>query len=175
MTDAISLVGGNSAASTSSGHSSTAITADTKKKLQALGLDPSKYKTEAQAQQALMQAQLNQPIGNCTPCTNCGKCGKCGSSNINSIKTEVQDLASKVGLVSGSNDKIDNILSNISYKINELQSSAGTDGTKLSEVKSYQSEYTSISDIVKQMEAAKNMMGASALANYNKAAQGLAT
>ena len=153
----------NSSSSAASTSSSSAISEDTKKKLQALGLDPSKYTSEAQAQTAITQAQAQQQSQQ----DGAKKSG--GSGSFATIKTEVQDLASKMGVSVGNNDKASDILSNISDKISELQSSAGTDPTKLSELNGYQSQYTSISSELSQLEASRNMTGATALADYNKA------
>ena len=162
MTDAISSIGSNSVANTSSKSSSTALSDDTKKKLQALGLDPSKYTTEAQAQAAITAAQAQQQSQQ-------QGAQKPGGSSFSSIKTEVQDLASKMGINVGNNDKTSDILNNISDKISELKSSAGTDPTKLSELNGYQSQYTSISSELSQLEASHNMTGATVLSDYNKA------
>jgi len=157
----VSAVGSIPASSSSS---STALTDATKKKLQDLGLDPSKYNTEALAQAAISQAQTQQQTQ---------KPQKPSGSKDDSIKTEVQDLASKIGVIAGNNDKITDILSKISDKISELQTSAGTDPAKLAEVNSYQSQYTTISSEIAQKEAAKNMTGATAVASYNKVSLGL--
>lgn len=165
MTDAISSVSSTSSASSASASSSTAISDDTKKKLLALGLDPSKYTTESQAEEAITEAQAKQQPQ---------QAQKSGSSSFATIKTEVQELASKMGLNVGTNDKTSDILSKISDEINELQSTAGSDPTKASQANAYQSQYTTISSELSQLEAARNMTGATALGNYNKAAQGLA-
>jgi hypothetical protein len=162
MTVAISSVSSSSVASTNNNSSSTALSDDTKNKLQALGLDPSKYTTEAQAQAAITQAQAQQQSQQ-------SGTQKSGSSSFSTIKTEVQDLASKMGISVGSNDKMKDILGKISDKMSELQSTAGTDPTKLSELNGYQSQYTSISSELSQLEASRNMTGATALADYNKA------
>jgi hypothetical protein len=163
MTDAINAV--NSSSQASSNDSSTAITDDTKKELQALGLDPSKYTTEAQAEQAITQAQSQQQQG----------AQKSGGSNIGTIKTEVQGLASKMGVSIGTNDKMSDILSKISDKLGDLQSSAGNDPTKLSQFNSYQSQYTSISSELSQMEASRSKItnGLDQMADSNKKALGL--
>ena len=163
MTDAISAVSSNTPTSS---NTAATLSDDTKKQLQALGLDPSKYTSEAAAQQAITQAQSQQQEQGAQ------KSG--GSSSFASMKSEVQDLASKMGVEVGNNDKIDDILSNISSKIDSLQANAGTDPTKLSDVNGYQAQYSTISAELSQMQAARNMTGASALANYNKAALGLA-
>lgn len=160
--DAVSSVSTSSLSSTSS--SSSALSDDTKKKLEALGLDPTKYTTEAQAQAAITAAQEKQAQ----------QSQQGGSNSYESIKTEVNSLASTMGIEVGSNDKLEDILDKISTQITTLQASAGTDATKLADVNNYQAQYTTITSELSKIEAAKNMTGASALANYNKAALGLA-
>jgi len=139
------------------------ISEETKKKLIELGLDPSKYTTEAQAQAALIQTQATKSPAPQKP----------DNSDMNTIETKIKDLASLIGVSVGNSDKITDILSNISNKIGELQSSAGTDATKLAEINNYQTQFTDISSELAKAQSSKNMTGASALANYNKAALGL--
>lgn len=161
----VNAISSSFSASSASGSSTSQLSEDTKKKLQALGLDPTKYTSEAQAQAAIQEAlarQTQQPP-------------KPEAVNMDSIKTEVQELASSMGVTVGSNDKIDDILNNISLKITELQASAGTDSSKLADVNSYQTKYTTIENELSQLKASKSMTGANALANYNKAALGLSS
>lgn len=165
MTDAISSVSSSSAASTNSSSSSTSkISEDTKKKLQALGLDPDDYSSEAAAQSAITQAQQKQQSQQ-TPQSN---------SSMDSIVTNVKSLASKMGAEIGNNDTPDDMLDKISTKISELTASAGTDESKKSEASVYQSEYDTLKGELDQAKAAMNMTGATALGNYNKAALNLA-
>jgi len=164
MTDAISSVSSSSSSKTSS--TSSVLSNDTKAKLKALGLDPTKYTSESAAQEAITEAQEKQQQKTAAP--------KSDGSSFTTIKTEVQDLAAKIGITVGTNDKTSDILTKISDQITELKSAAGTDSSKLSAASAYESQYTTISSELSQLESAKNMTGASALANYNKAALGLA-
>jgi hypothetical protein len=161
MTSAISSVGGASSAGGASGAS--ALSEDTKKKLKALGLDPTKYATEADAQLAIQETTSKQTAQK-----------PAGADNFKTVEEEAQALASEMGLPVGNNDKIDDIMDGISAKIEELQSSAGSDPTKLSQLNDYNNKYTTISNELAQLQAAKNMTGATALGNYNKASLGLA-
>lgn len=163
MTDAISSINSSSVSSTSSS-SSSAVKEETKKKLKALGLDPSKYTTETQAQAALTQAQEAQAAKQQKPTQ--------GTSE-DTIKDEISSLAANIGVSVGTNDKIDDIMDKVSAKIDELTSHAGTDSTKKSEADNYQKQYTTIANEYAQMQAAKNMTGATAMANYAKFALGL--
>lgn len=166
MTDAISSISSSSAAS-SNVSTAAKLSEDTKKKLEALGLDPAKYTSEAAAQAAIASAQqaqqAQQPQGQ----------PQGGNTSMETIETNVKALAAKMGVNVGNNDKIDDIFDNISAKISELKASAGTDETKKSEVSGYEAEYATLSGEYAQASATQNMTGASALASYNKAALGL--
>lgn len=155
-----------------SSSSSQKLTEETKSKLQALGLDPSKYTTEAQGRQALKEAQAAQNSQAAQAGAQPQHAAHGGES---SIKAEVQALAAQVGVPVGSKDKISDILANISKKITELKASAGNDPTKLSQVNDYQSKYNAISGEIAQKQTSESKLTGSlqGLANYNKIALGL--
>ncbi len=167
MSDAISSVSSSSVASSSS--STSKLSESTKKKLEALGLDPTKYTSEAAAQAAITSAQKAQQAQQ----TQAQGQPQDDSSSIDTIETNVKSLAANMGLSVGNDDEIDDIFDNISNKISELQSAAGTDETKKAELSSFQSQYSALSSEYAQAMATKNMTGASALASYNKASLGL--
>lgn len=146
-----------------SSSSTTKISEDTKKKLKELGLDPSQYSSEAEAQAAIA-AKLHQQQGIHKP-------DKGG--DFKRVEEEAQALAAQMGISVGSKDKINNVMGKISDKINELESSAGSDKTKLTQVNDFSNRYRAIADELAQLQAAKNMTGATALGNYNKASLGL--
>lgn len=158
----------NSTNAANSSSSSSKLSEETQEKLKKLGLDPSKYNTEAQAQAAIaqMQAQLQQNGAN--------KSAEHNKEGKDSIKNEIQSLASKMGIAIGNSHNPKDILANISSKLEELKSAAGTDPTKLSQLNDYQTQYTLISNEIAKKEASHNMTGANALANYNKASIGFA-
>lgn len=152
----------SSASSSSSTSSSSALSQETINKLKALGLDPNDYTSETAAQKAIadLQAkQMQQTTG--------------GSSDFKTIKTDAEELAAAMGITTGNSDKISDLMDEISDKISELQESAGTDETKLSQVTEYNSQYTTISNELSKLEVSRSMTGANALANYNKASLGL--
>lgn len=164
MTDSISAVSG-----TAPNNSASALSEDTKKKLKALGLNPSNYTSESQAQAAIKaaeakKAETQKPQG----------AAPSGGTDMQTVHDEAKSLASEMGVYVGTDDTMDDILAGISDKINELKASAGTDAGKLEEVEDFESRYNSISDDYTQVKSAKNMTGASALAAYNKAAFGIA-
>lgn len=162
--NAISSVGTTSSASGTLGASSSKLSEDTKKKLKELGLDPSQYSSEAEAQAAIAAKQHQKTEG-------AKKAG--GGGDFKRIEEEAQALAAQMGISAGGNDKISDIMSKISDKIDELESSAGSDKTKLAQVNDFSNKYTTISNELAQLQAAKNMTGATALGNYNKASLGL--
>lgn len=161
--DSINLLSSSSAVNKSS--SKSVLSEETIKKLKALGLDPSDYTSEAAAKSAIKQAQAQQAATI--------QQGQSGTTTLEALRTRAEQLASVVGvsLISKGNS-MDDILDKISERISTLQASAGTDSSILAKVQSYQAEYSSINNEYSQYEAAKNMTGATALANYYKAAFG---
>lgn len=149
------------------------LTEDTKNKLQALGLDPSKYITEAQGQKALIEAQAAQLFQATQAVAQPQHASHIGF--VNSIRTEVEALAAQVGVPVGNRDKMIEVLGSIADKITDLKVSAGTDSTKLAQVNDYQSKYTTISNEIAQKESSESKLSGSlqGLANYNKIALGL--
>lgn len=161
---AINSVGSASSTSIASGASSTKLSEDTKKKLKELGLDPSQYSSEAEAQAAIAAKEHQKTAG-------AQKAG--GGGDFKRIEEEAQALAAQMGISAGGNDKINDLMDKISNKISELESGAGSDKTKLAQVNDFSNKYTTISNELAQLQAAKNMTGATALGNYNKASLGL--
>ena len=164
MTTAVSSVSSSTPATSTPTAAPSALSDDTKKKLQALGLDPTKYATEADAEQAIQDATAKQAATKKPD----------GAGNFKTIEEEAQALASEMGIPVGQNDKMSDIMDAITAKIDDLQSSAGSDPTKLAQVNDYNSKFSSISSELAQLQASRSMTGATALGNYNKASQGLA-
>lgn len=160
---AVSSVSTANSASSTLGASSSKLSEDTKKKLKELGLDPSQYSSEAEAQAAIASKKQQQISGAKKP----------GGGDFKRIEEEAQSLVAEMGISVGSNDKINDIMGKISDKISELESSAGTDKTKLAQVNDFSNKYSAIVNELAQLQAAKNMTGATALGNYNKASLGL--
>lgn len=142
---------------------SSKLSEDTKKKLKELGLDPSLYSSEAEAQTAIAAKKQQQISGAKKP----------GGGDFKQIEEEAQALAAQMGISVGSNDKINDIMGKISDKISELESSAGSDKTKLVQFNDFSNKYSAIANELAQLQASKNMTGATALGNYNKASLGL--
>jgi hypothetical protein len=168
MTSSVSAISSSSVSSSGSSSSSTSsLSEETKQKLKALGLNPSSYTSEAAAKAAITAAQQQAQQSQKSQSSQ-------GSSNsMETIETETKSLAATMGVIVGNSDTLDDIFSNISTKVSELQSSAGTDETKKSEAGSYASQYSTLYSQYSQATATQNMTGATALSNYNKASLGL--
>lgn len=163
--DAIGSVGGASSARSLSGASSSKLSDDTKKQLIALGLDPTKYSNEADAKAAISDAKEKR--GKTEGAKKSG-----GSGDFKRIEEEAQALAAQMG-ISVDTNKINDVMRKISDKVSELESSAGSDKTKLAQANDFSNKYSAIANELAQLQATKNMTGATALGNYNKASLGL--
>lgn len=164
MTSAISSISSVSVASSSSASSSSALTEDTKKKLEALGIDTSNIKTETEGQQKLKEAQAAQASAQQKPQSN---------TSMEIVEDNAKSLASKIGAVVGNDDKIDDIFDKISTKISDLKASAGNDETKKSAAEAFDSEYNTLYSEYNRVLSSMKMTGATALGNYNKVALGI--
>lgn len=171
--DSVNSINSTNAASSTSSVSSTSIssnqplTAATKQQLEALGIDTTGIKTEAQGQAALFSAQASS--------SSAQKPEHKGGGGMSEIKAQAQQLASEVGVSVSSTDKIDDILSKISDKISQLQAAAGNDETKLAQISQYQSQLQSISASMSSMQASHAQLSnsMSSMASYNKIYQNL--
>lgn len=168
MTNSIGAINSPNIIHISSGSAKTALTPETKAKLEALGIDTTNIKTEAEGQAILKAAEVNpKEIQKAHAPKGC--------SSIDSIRAEAIQLASKVGVSVSGNDKIDDILNKIAYKINELKVSAGHDQNKLAQINQYQSELDLISSEFLSMKSSHAQLsnGMDALASYNKIFQNI--
>lgn len=162
MTDSINAVNSTSAASSASS-TSNKLTAATKAQLEALGVDTTYIKTESDGQIALKQAQASQ--------TQKAQANGGSSASKESIKAQIQSLASQVGVSVSQTDKPEDILTKISEKISSLRAEAGNDQSKLAQIEQYQQQYESLSGQMLSMQTSQAQLAASmsGLANYNKA------
>lgn len=146
----------------------TKLTAATKAKLEALGIDTTNIKTEAEGQAILKAAEVNPKEIRKVHAPK-------SYSSIDSIRAEAMQLASKVGISVSGSDKIDDILNKISYKINELKVCAENNQNKLTQINQYQSELDSISSEFLNMKSSHTQLnnGMDALASYNKIYQNI--
>lgn len=166
MTGQISSISSSSAtSSTSTSSSAKKLTEETKKKLQDLGVDTTSITTEAQGQIALLQAL--QQAQNREQAHHSGE----KNEEMQSLKSAAISLASQVGVSVSSTDKLPDILSNIANAINNIQSQAGTDQTKLEQAQGYQNQLDAINASLANMQAQKQ----AAQAKISGSMEGLAS
>lgn len=167
----INSINSTSAAASSLGVSKcNTISEETKKKLEALGLDPSSVTSEAEAQALITAAQEAQSQNNTGSQDKGG-----GKSSANDILTDTKQLAKEVGVSVADNDKIDDILDNISIKVSKMIAEAQCDPAKMKPAEDFQSrlsvlidENESLKTSMQSMFTAMNMVSIS-----NKLALGL--
>lgn len=162
----------NSVSSISSSSSSSNLTEKTKKQLEALGIDTSKIKTEAEGQQKLKEAQASQAAQQGQSAQ--GQHQQQNASQMQAITEQIQFLASKVGVSISNNDKVPDVINNISNKISEMIVNAGQDPQKVQQATQYQdllnvisTDYTSL---ISQQQTSQNQLtgGMDSMAMYNK-------
>lgn len=149
MSNQISSISSSSTTSTTSSSSSSSsssaskLTEETKRKLEALGVDTTNITTETQGQIALLQAQQQQaqqnPEGG-------------NKAEMESIKSQATALAGKLGVSVSSDEKVPDIMSAIGSALNAKVSAAGNDQAKIAEVQELQAEYDSISSSLSNMQ-----------------------
>lgn len=161
VSSAVSL---NSASSSSSSSASTLSDA-TKAKLKALGLNPSDYKTEAEAQSAITQAQAQETVKKEHDARN--------SATEQSIKMEAQSLAAELNVDISNTDTMDDIITKLTDAISSIDGSSDT--TKANQANAYQQQLQSISQEYQNFTSSQSMLSnsLSAMAAYNKVAHGL--
>ena len=138
MTDAISSVSTSTAstATTQSAKKEESTLSDaTKKKLEALGIDPSSVTSESEAQQKIKEAQAAQAAQNAQPAAD---------TSMKTVEDNAKSLASKLDISLEQDAKIDDIMDAISAKITEKKEEAGNDPVKKLVADNYQAEYDSL-------------------------------
>mgnify|MGYP001805805869 CR=1 FL=1 len=145
------------------GSSAISLSSATKAKLEALGIDTSKIKTEAQGQAILKAIEKRKKELH-------GILGPQEQPPKDNVKAEAKNLASAVGISASDDDTTNEILNKISAKLKQLRQSAGDDKEKLAQVKQFEGKYQEISGQVSDTPEAKAKLSASmdALANMNK-------
>jgi len=176
MTGSINAISNSmSSMSISSASASGKLTDDTKKQLEALGIDTSSIKTESQGLSVLAQvkqAKSAQAAQNAQGAQHSQPAGP--PAAMEALKTQAVALADKLGISVSSDAKIPDIMTAISSAITKLQGTAGTDAVKLEQVKSYEAQYATISSSLSSLESQKQSSQAqlsnsmSGMANYNK-------
>jgi hypothetical protein len=151
------------------GYSSTSyLSEETKRKLLALGIDPSTVTSESQAKRLIEKAQANSSVKETTKTDN-----KTVSTSESEILTKAKNLAQKMGIKLSKNMSIDEILKSISDKITEMLNTDDEGTQKIAE--GYKQEFSEISNEYTPVKQNQNSMYAmlTQSANINKYMLGL--
>jgi len=169
MTSSIGSIGTSSASTSSSTSSSSSsaqkLSDETKNKLKALGVDTTSITSEAQGQIALLQAQQQQKAQGGEK----SKGGDAGKAEMESIKTEATSLASKLGITVSKDEKVQDIMAAIGPAVEAKVSAAGTDQNKIAEAQALQTEFSTISSSLSNMEAQHSKSAQAPAANQTSA------
>lgn len=150
----------SAAAPATQASSASSLSQETIKRLKALGLNPADYKSEADAQAAIIQAAKEKHQAH----------GHTGGTSMKTVEKEANALASAMGISTAQNASVSDVLNAIVAKLEALKA---TSATKQSEFLGFQSKYESIKSEYLQLISTQNMTGAMAQGAYNKAALGL--
>ncbi|MFQ8626285.1 MAG: hypothetical protein ACLSA2_07375 [Candidatus Gastranaerophilaceae bacterium] len=148
MSSSISSLSSAQAGAVSTYQNNT-LSAATKQKLEALGIDPSSVTSEAQAQALISQAEATQHQQNANSENNGG-----GNSSEQELMSEAKSLATAVGASVSSDDTLDDIISNIDTKIQAMLNSGDENQFKLAQ--GYQSQLASLSERADTVTSTQN-------------------
>lgn len=143
---------------------------ETKRKLQALGIDYTNVASEAQAQLLIQSAQSRQQIqktDNNNQQTTC-------SSELELI-SRAKTLASKVGISISQNASMSDILTSLSNKITNLTTKSSETINKNNEIEQYRTELTTLENEYSNLTQSQNSIfsAMNISANLNKFMLGL--
>lgn len=145
------------------------ISDSTKRKLQALGIDPTTVTSEAQAQMLINAAQARQQVQRAN---NESSSKNTTSSSESELISKAKSLASQMGVSVSSTESLSDILNKLSGRISVMSAQQNADTKELqkyqAEISSIQSEYSSVKQNQNSMYTAMNYT-----ANMNKFALGL--
>ena len=148
MSSSISSLSSAQAGAVSTYQNNT-LSAATKQKLEALGIDPSSATSEAQAQALISQAEATQHQQNANSENNGG-----GNSSEQELMSEAKSLATAVGASVSSDDTLDDIINNIDTKIQAMLNSGDENQFKLAQ--GYQSQLASLSERADTVTSTQN-------------------
>jgi hypothetical protein len=144
------------------------LSEETKRKLKALGIDPTTVTSEAQAKKLIEKAEANSSVKETTKTED-----KSVSTSESEVLTKAKNLAQKMGVKLSKNMSIDEILKSISEKISEMLNSEDDGAQELA--KGFQQEFSEISNEYTPVKQNQNSMYAmlTQSANINKYMLGL--
>lgn len=123
------------------------LSAATKAQLEAIGIDPSTVSSESQAQALIANAN------GASFKSMLGEQNKTNSSDDTYLR-EAKSLASSIGVTYSSSDSIEDILSNISSKLNQMMSAAQMNPSQMQMIQMYRSQLDQISSNYSQAQSA---------------------
>lgn len=180
MVNSISSIGSFYVNSISS--NSNQISEETRKKLEALGIDTSNIKTEAEAKAKIEEAQmmaqstqLQQQVQGNNRAEQNSTSQQQGNSSLESIKEDAKTLAAQMGISVNQNESISDYLNKILHKINESNSISGIEKNNNNYNQDYLNQYNNIYKRYQEIQSVQSMLTGSLdqLAMYNKIALGL--
>lgn len=179
MVNSISSIGSFYVNSISS--NSNQISEETRKKLEALGIDTSNIKTEAEAKAKIEEAQMMAQASQLQPQIQGNNKSEQYSTqqkdnnSLESIKEDAKALAAQMGISLSQNGSIADYLNKILHKINESNSISGIEKNNNNYTKDYLNQYNNIYKKYQEIQSAQSMITGSLdqLAMYNKIALGL--
>jgi|GEM_PF-3609535 len=166
----------------------SALTPQTKARLETLGVDTSNIQTEAQGQTTLQEAQSSGQNQSTQQSQGSQQGQQSGGDHaaFEAIKQQATSLAEKLGVSVSSTDKLSDILDSISKTITNMQTQAVNDPQKAAQVAQYQSEYEALGQSIQSLESSKAASGSqqtatqlqaslTGLANYNVASMSISS
>lgn len=168
MTTSINSVNAGSSAATETIKKKSNLSDNTKKELEALGINATDDMSEAEAQSKISKAKQEKQSGNQNTK---------GNENHSEfeVKSDAKNLASKLGLCVSDDADVEDILNDIGYEIEDMLSQAEKNPSILSTISQYLSElvdldeqYENITTLQRDYNNAMNM-----IATNNKISLGL--
>lgn len=149
----------------------THLSEETKKKLIALGIDPSTVTSEAQAKALITNAEIKQQTVSKSKKTE----SKTVCTSESEVMTKAKQLAQKAGIKISSTSTIDSILQDLSDKINSLPEKSSEDKISENKKEQYKNELDTIQNEYNAIKQTQNSVYTmlNMTANVNKYMLGL--
>ncbi len=145
------------------------LSSATKAQLEALGIDPSTVSSEAQAQALIANAQS----ASFQSMISSNEEQEQTSSTEDMYLQEAKALASTVGATYDSDDSLEDILSSISDRLNQMMNAAGMNPSQMQMIQMYQTQLEQISSGYSQAQASSLYSSMDLMSNNNKYSLGL--
>lgn len=156
--------------------SSQALTEETKKKLEALGIDTKYIRTEQEGKQKLQEIEQSQKAQQAAQQQNIQpqQPTQQQDGSIATLITNIKDLAQQVGVSVGMTSNIEDVLANIKTKISDMQATKTVNSVEedsKAKAASYQLRYETLYNEYESKKNSQNKLTSSlnAMALYNMA------